>query len=422
MPTLPKDALRVKGKIDTMNFMTKEIFVIFGRNTELAMAEWEAGMELLGFMWKTQEHGGQVLLGSISGANIDTKRLQHQFGGVIKMGEILETLRVAGSREETLQHFLHAEMFIKILPEKNIRANVGLSFYSLNKKSSPQRLSARVIRHALKLKNDLKNQGRNVRFVTSKQADLSSVILTQEKVLDRGVELDFILSDTEIFVGRTLTVQDFKSYSHRDYGRPARDAYSGMLPPKVAQMMVNLSHCPLNGTLMDPFCGSGTILQEAMLLGYKNLRGSDLSEDAVTDTNKNLTWFMQEYRVDADVDLFVSDVIDLEGQIPKGSMDAIVTEPYLGPADKGRVNAKTIEKNLLKLEHLYKDAFRILTQLLKRHGRLVVVIPSFHFQGQTFHLPIPSLFPPALTIQQQLSYSRPNQYVTRTIVVAQKQH
>ncbi len=400
--------------------MTKELFVIFGRNTELALAEWEAGMHLLGLTWKTREYGGQVLLGSVSGEKSDAEKWQQQYGGVIKIGEILETLPVVGTREETIQHFLTAELLTAVLPKSDQRQNVGLSFYSLNKKSSPQRLSTRIVRHALKLKNALKDQGRNIRFVTSHNADLSSVILTQEKVLERGVELNFLLGEDDIFVGRTLTVQDFKSYSFRDYGRPARDAYSGMLPPKVAQMMVNLSQCPLNGTLLDPFVGSGTVLQEAMLLGYKNLRGSDLSEDAVADTNKNLTWLMQEYKVDADVDLFVSDVVDLGEHIPRGSIDAIVTEPYLGPADKGRVNATIIQKNLTKLEHLYKDAFRVLAQLLKPRGTMVVVIPSFVFQGQTFRLPLASLFPPSLSIQQQLPYSRPNQYVTRTIVVAEK--
>ena len=35
-------------------------------------------------------------------------------------------------------------------------------------------------------------------------------------------------------------MQDFEQWGARDYGRPSRDAVRGMLPPKLARMMVNL--------------------------------------------------------------------------------------------------------------------------------------------------------------------------------------
>jgi len=82
----------------------------------------------------------------------------------------------------------------------------------------------------------------------------------------------------------------FERFFERDFGRPAADAKSGMLPPKLARMMVNLASASKNETLLDAFCGSGTILTEAATLGFAKLIGSDISERAVSDTQKNSDW------------------------------------------------------------------------------------------------------------------------------------
>ena len=58
------------------------------------------------------------------------------------------------------------------------------------------------------------------------------------------------------FLGQTLVVQPFKVLSKRDFGRPARDDHSGMLPPKLAQIMINLARRNddiSTKTILDPF-------------------------------------------------------------------------------------------------------------------------------------------------------------------------
>ena len=87
-------------------------------------------------------------------------------------------------------------------------------------------------------------------------------------------------------LAQTEAVQPFEQFSARDFGRPGRDDLSGMLPPKLAIIMINLAQTPLNSILLDPFCGSGTILSEAVLLGYTNLIGTDISEKAIADSKK----------------------------------------------------------------------------------------------------------------------------------------
>ena len=99
---------------------------------------------------------------------------------------------------------------------------------------------------------------------------------------------DITIIDGAVFV--TKAIQPIESLGERDFGRPYRDAKSGMLPPKLAMMMINLAGQSLGATILDPFCGSGTILMEAATIGYTNLMGSDISPKAIDDTRQNFAW------------------------------------------------------------------------------------------------------------------------------------
>jgi tRNA G10 N-methylase Trm11 len=57
-------------------------------------------------------------------------------------------------------------------------------------------------------------------------------------------------------------VQNIDEYSKRDYSKD-RDMQIGMLPPKLSQMMINLSG---GKTIYDPFVGLGTVLIESLYM------------------------------------------------------------------------------------------------------------------------------------------------------------
>lgn len=60
----------------------------------------------------------------------------------------------------------------------------------------------------------------------------------------------------------------------------------GALRPAVAAAMVSLAGDP-KGTLLDPFCGTGTILAEAVIAGW-TAEGLDIDDDAVTIAQLNV--------------------------------------------------------------------------------------------------------------------------------------
>lgn len=150
-----------------------------------------------------------------------------------------------------------------------------------------------------------------------------------------------------------MAVQPFKELSFRDYGRPARDDKSGMLPPKLAQIMINLSGANPDRAALDPFCGSGTILTEAMLMGFKNIIGSDISGKALRDTKDNIAWIQSKFQIsNFNFQLFNSGAARISEHTAPNSIDAIITEPYLGP-QRGQFEISKTAKNL---EQLYSES------------------------------------------------------------------
>lgn len=142
-------------------------------------------------------------------------------------------------------------------------------------------------KEALRIKQKLKRSGRSARAVANKDAVLSSATSLHNRLFTDS-QIELLKHGKDWY--RVIAVQDINSYALRDQGRPARDAKVGMLPPKLAQILLNLcGDLPEKSRVLDPFCGTGVVLQEAVLMGYVPY-GTDLSERMVKYTQKNLDW------------------------------------------------------------------------------------------------------------------------------------
>ncbi len=159
----------------------------------------------------------------------------------------------------------------------------GLSDYS--RTASTKTVTA----EALKLKKILVRHGRSVRIVENKTAVLSTATSLHNGLSGKNArKVELIKTSHGYF--RVIGVQDIDAYARRDQARPARDARVGMLPPKLAQILINLCG-PVSkpAILLDPFCGTGVLLQEALLMGFQ-VCGTDIDERMVKYSEKNLTW------------------------------------------------------------------------------------------------------------------------------------
>ncbi len=75
-----------------------------------------------------------------------------------------------------------------------------------------------------------------------KEAELNSAqVIHNNLTSPTGWELVFIRDGSKTIVAQTVKVQDIAAYTLRDRSRPKRDARIGMLPPKLAQIIINLA-------------------------------------------------------------------------------------------------------------------------------------------------------------------------------------
>ncbi|MBQ6313705.1 methyltransferase domain-containing protein [Candidatus Saccharibacteria bacterium] len=225
---------------------------------------------------------------------VDIKR----FGGVLKLAIELE--------QKPLE-------YLQSLSEGKI--TIGVSDYSKN--ASRRTASS----EALKLKKILVRHGRSVRVVENKEATLSTATSLHNGLGGKNErKVEFIKVNDEWF--RVIGVQDIEAYAKRDQARPARDAKVGMLPPKLAQVLINLCGPLVPGSVvLDPFCGTGVVLQESLLMGYRAY-GTDINERMVSYSKKNLDYFkFKNYEVE------VGDATSFEWKKP---INAVACEGYLG--------------------------------------------------------------------------------------------
>ncbi len=129
--------------------------------------------------------------------------------------------------------------------------------------------------------------------------------------------------------------------------------YHTKVPPEVIRDLL-IHYTKPGDVIFDPFCGSGTILTEALQIGFTNLLGSDKNTVAVESTKKNIDWLKNKKTTldTSAIKLFTADARDLGQNIEKHSLDAIVTELYLGPSRTGQERRGELQKLLSELSNL----------------------------------------------------------------------
>ena len=387
------------------------IFFVLGTHPDLSIAEIKA---VLG---RSDDKGivraGEILL--VDEVEMSLPNLQNRLGGTIKIGSIIGSL-AKWNKDEA------ADLIRSMMPSSEGRIEFGVSGYGSH-------LSRNVEPLGLEVKKKLKEEGLSCRLVTSREATLSSVVIAKNHLLTSGGEYVLIeappttshptqppLGDGRspdrgsILIGQTETIQDFESWSERDFGRPARDAKSGMLPPKLARLMINLSGVdPRGASVLDPFCGSGTILMESAVLGFAKIFGSDISPKAIKDTDKNMRWVFEKAHAPKTIvstEVSPAAELSLDEQV-----DLVVTEPFLGPPQRGGESKAQLIMVKNELMGMYLESFANIRELMKPGAKLVVAFPIF--QGQSvMSKPLPGFEP-----QERFVYERSGQRVVREIRV-----
>lgn len=158
-------------------------------------------------------------------------------------------------------------------------------------------------------KDALKRAGKPARYVGSEHEPAATALLKDAGLVTGkgGCELVLLQDDEHALFwgGRTVAAQDIDAYTKRDMRKPVRDTRVGLLPPKLAQILLNGGEwmartanpkLPKKLTILDPFCGTGVVPLEALLRGW-TVHASDMSLKAVNGTLKNIEWARKEYGI-----------------------------------------------------------------------------------------------------------------------------
>ncbi len=212
-------------------------------------------------------------------------------------------------------------------------------------------------------KQFLKSKSTPSRYIGNEMKPAMAIQLHDEGLLDpkKGCELMVLQDKDSLWIGRTVAAQNIKAYTMRDMNKPVRDLTVGLLPPKLAQILLNFGYylmskkqfkVPSEITVFDPFCGTGVIPIEAMLRRFHVL-ASDKELKAVNGCNKNVEWARKTYKLlkkDLDVTTWKQDAtkpFELK-ELPH----MVVTEGSLGPNMKSRPMLKDIERLAKNAEEL----------------------------------------------------------------------
>ncbi len=200
-------------------------------------------------------------------------------------------------------------------------------------------------------------------------------------------EYRLLLTGDRCYLGKTLFLTHRGEYDKRNPG--SREFFHpGVMMPRMARALVNISCLFPGDTLLDPFCGTGGILIEGNLLGALPV-GGDSDLEMVNGSRKNIGENADLYRGDATS-------IPLRG----ASVDSVVTDlPY---GQSVRITAGSMDR-------LYSGTFEEIGRVLRPGKRAVVVT----------NRDVLALAEPFLEIEE-LHSQRVHKSLTRWVLVARK--
>jgi tRNA (guanine10-N2)-dimethyltransferase len=184
--------------------------------------------------------------------------------------------------------------------------------------------------------------------------------------------------------------------------------------------MINFASPQKASTVLDPFCGTGVILQEAALMGL-SVAGSDIEPELIQMSQRNLDWLTDTYKRNFTYDLEVGDARTHQWQF---DFDCAVTEGYLGPALTKAPSDDELVKLIQDASSLTLDFLGNLRQQIAPGVNICMTLPAWKHNKQFKRLEILDQiqdlgytlkdFSPVS--QSDLLYFRPDQIVAREII------
>ncbi len=362
------------GIFNTYLYVVFEYYIIMltafilGKNPVLSIAEITSYLYSRGIGYKLIDHGIEFAVFELD----QTPRIGH-LGGTIKIAEVHHT----GTDPEGFD-------FPSLITPSMTKIIFGVSVYGDSLKFYRKMCKA--------VKKQMKSVGVSSNYfnIMPPRTATSHIEVIKQGLVYSG-DIIICKSGEKYYIGKTTQIHNPFEFQKRDVMKAQlRSMYS--IPPRLAKIMINLTG-KKSGILLDAFCGYGAILQEAVLMGF-DIKGIDINKSCITPCIKNMKWLEKEYEIripEIGKKVFHGDATRLGDYFEKESIDAIVSEPYLGPALREKPDAAEAKKIIKELEPMYSRFFVSASSVLRHGGRICVVSPRFVTMNGIFSVDIKKL-------------------------------
>jgi len=281
-----------------------------------------------------------------------------RLGGTVRMAEVLGEFR---SKLEM------RDVIVEVMKDEGLN-KLGLSCFGCGKDFLKD------------FWNSMSNSfDKKVRLENRHFENMTSGQIFDRKLLKKGAEFIIWKNVDSYLLTRTCANQNLRNYVLRDRKKPFRDAKMGMLPPKLAQILINLANPSWQEKVIDPFCGSGTVCAEAAVMGFKTV-GSDMNKEFVAGARENFEFIAEKFRFDKNSGDFLVERAEL---FPfEKYLGVIATEGFLGENYDSNTKIPR-EKVVAESERILEIWGAIFEKLEKTDiKRVAFCLPCWNFRGE----------------------------------------
>ncbi len=300
-----------------------------------------------------------------------------RLGGSLKAGKVIMELN--GNWRDASDAIV--EHYITAWSDNTGKVTLGISAYGFKATNRD------IQKTGIVLKQKLKKTGASLRLIPNDFPALNTAASHHNKLglSPNKVELLAVRAGNgAIIVAESIGAQNITSFAARDQARPHTDAFVGMLPPKLARIMINLSGAT-TGNILDPFCGTGVVLQEALIDGF-TVTATDLSDKMVDYTAKNLAWFVNKTQPKGTV----GQIYQADAMTDKWPpVDAVISETYLGQPFSAPPKPEKLTQVRGNCNHIITEFLNNIHPQLIKGTPLCLAVPAWRNNGGQFtHLPL----------------------------------
>ena len=355
-------------------------FIKLGSNRNLSKAELSQILDSLKIEQVKYQDWKDYLLLSL-GKNTQKKLVKklEKTGSIIKFGNLEFKVGVSEKKElnDNLVKIID-DIFVKYLSKRQRQLKL-----SLNIRTDDETQKSELSKEMRKIIRNISQEKRfPVKVLPTKKIayELTPFDYNKENLPSRGIELNLFVIKSKIYFGPTRWVTNPFKDIKQDEERPVRFFTHGT-SIKLSRTLVTLANIPFDGIMLDPFCGTGTILIEGLKQGLKVI-GVDKDQKCVRSSKTNLHHFSEKYpsreKMKEKWRIHLQDSRKLTDAVKK-KVDGVVTEPFLGPFFKRLPQIEEAHFIMKNLERLYTRVLAECKSLLKDGARILFIIPEYKY-------------------------------------------